>query len=75
VPEDPQAKHLQLFVETVHPQVGAFRTVRPPVSFDGERSLDVTAPPLLGEHDAELREGWAPRTPSASQPPAAPGST
>lgn len=61
VPEDPQAKHLQLFVETRHPVMGRFRTVRSPVSFDGERALDVTAPPLLGEHNAELRNGWAPR--------------
>jgi len=58
VPDDPQAKHLQLFVETEHPTIGRFRTVRSPVSFDGERALDVTAPPLLGEHDAALRNGW-----------------
>ncbi|MEO6745166.1 MAG: CoA transferase [Caldimonas sp.] len=58
VPDDPQAKHLQLFVETEHPTIGRFRTVRSPVSFDGERALDVTAPPLLGEHDAALRDGW-----------------
>jgi crotonobetainyl-CoA:carnitine CoA-transferase CaiB-like acyl-CoA transferase len=58
VPEDPQAKHLQLFVETEHPTIGRFRTVRSPVSFDGQRALEVTAPPLLGEHDAALRDGW-----------------
>jgi crotonobetainyl-CoA:carnitine CoA-transferase CaiB-like acyl-CoA transferase len=61
VPDDPQAKHLQLFVQTEHPQVGTFRTVRSPVSFDGERALNVTAPPLLGEHNEELRRGWRPR--------------
>lgn len=65
VPNDPQAQHLQLFVETTHPTMGAFRTVRSPVSFDGERSLQVTAPPVLGEHNAALRQGW----------PARPGST
>jgi crotonobetainyl-CoA:carnitine CoA-transferase CaiB-like acyl-CoA transferase len=58
VPEDPQAKHLQLFVETQHPTVGKFRTVRSPVSFDGERPLEVTAPPLLGEHNAQFANGW-----------------
>ena len=58
VPDDPQAKHLQLFVETSHPVIGRFRTVRSPVSFDGERALDVTAPPLLGEHNDDFREGW-----------------
>jgi crotonobetainyl-CoA:carnitine CoA-transferase CaiB-like acyl-CoA transferase len=61
VPDDAQARHLQLFVETEHPVVGRFRTVRSPVSFDGERPLEVTAPPLLGEHDEELRQGWKPR--------------
>lgn len=61
VPDDPQAQHLQLFVETEHPVVGTFRTVRSPVSFDGERPLEVTAPPLLGEHNAELAHGWKPR--------------
>jgi crotonobetainyl-CoA:carnitine CoA-transferase CaiB-like acyl-CoA transferase len=61
VPEDPQAQHLQLFVDTHHPVMGDSRTVRSPVSFDGERSLQVTAPPVLGEHNDELRHGWTPR--------------
>ena len=74
VPEDPQAKHLQLFVEAQHPVAGPFRTVRSPVSFDGERALQVTAPPLLGEHNEELRGGWplraepTPFQPEASHP-------
>jgi crotonobetainyl-CoA:carnitine CoA-transferase CaiB-like acyl-CoA transferase len=69
VPEDPQAKHLQLFVDAVHPahpQGSRWRTVRSPVSFDGERPLEVTAPPLLGDHNEVLRSGaspWTPRTP------------
>lgn len=62
VPEDAQAKHLQLFVETEHPVVGPWRTVRSPVSFDGQRPLQVTAPPVLGEHNEELRAGWKPRS-------------
>ena len=61
VPEDAQAQHLQLFVETEHPSIGRWRTVRSPVSFDGERALTVTAPPLLGEHNAELQAGWVPK--------------
>jgi crotonobetainyl-CoA:carnitine CoA-transferase CaiB-like acyl-CoA transferase len=68
VPEDPQAKHLQLFVETEHPVTGTFRTVRSPVSFDGERSLEVTAPPVLGEHNADLGKGWPGRTTPRSTP-------
>ena len=59
VPQDPQAKHLQLFVDAPHPGEPGKRwtTVRSPVSFDGERALEVTAPPLLGDHDAALRAG------------------
>jgi crotonobetainyl-CoA:carnitine CoA-transferase CaiB-like acyl-CoA transferase len=66
VPDDPQAKHLQLFVDAPHPGESGKRwtTVRSPVSFDGQRPLAVKAPPLLGDHDAALRAGaslWAPR--------------
>jgi crotonobetainyl-CoA:carnitine CoA-transferase CaiB-like acyl-CoA transferase len=57
VPEDPQARHLQLFVDTAHPEGGRWTTVRSPVSFDGERALELSAPPLLGDHDAKLRAG------------------
>jgi crotonobetainyl-CoA:carnitine CoA-transferase CaiB-like acyl-CoA transferase len=67
VPHDPQARHLQLFVETQHPAAGTFRTVRSPVSFDGQRALDVTAPPVLGEHNDELAHGWKPRAKEMSQ--------
>lgn len=49
-----QARHLQLQIEADHAPTGRFRTVRSPVSFDGERSLEVTAPPLLGEHNGEI---------------------
>lgn len=52
--EDPQAKHLQLEIEAPHPTMGTWRTVRSPVSFDGERALGVTPPPMLGEHDEEV---------------------
>jgi crotonobetainyl-CoA:carnitine CoA-transferase CaiB-like acyl-CoA transferase len=53
--EDPQAIHLQLTAAAEHPVMGLFRTVRSPVSFDGERALDVRPPPTLGEHDVEIR--------------------
>ncbi|NIC35150.1 CoA transferase [Halomonas desiderata] len=52
--EDPQVKHLQLEVSTVHPTVGTFRTLRSPVSYDGVKSLEVTAPPVLDEHREEI---------------------
>ena len=66
VPGDPQATHLQLFVDAVHPahpDGSRWRTVRSPVSFDGERALEVTAPPLLGDHNEALRSGASPWTP------------
>jgi len=53
--EDPQALHMQLTASAVHPVMGLFRTVRSPVSFDGERALDVRPPPTLGEHNQEIR--------------------
>lgn len=45
--ESAQAKHLELMVSAPGP-MGEYRTIRSPLSFDGERSLKVTAPPLLG---------------------------
>ena len=53
--EDPQALHLQLTASAEHPVMGLFRTVRSPVSFDGQRALDVRPPPMLGEHNDEIR--------------------
>ena len=52
--EDPQARHLELLVSTEHKTMGTFRTVRSPVTFDDERSLDVVAPPTLGEHNDQI---------------------
>ena len=52
--EDPQARHLELLVSARHDTMGEFRTVRPPVSFDGERTTKVVAPPTLGEHNDEV---------------------
>ena len=54
--EDPQAQHLQLLVSASTRRWATFRTVRPPVSFDGERALDVRPPPMLGEHNGD--EAW-----------------
>ena len=52
--ESEQAKALQLCIEDLNGPHGPFRTIRSPVTFDGERALDVTAPPVLGAHDDEL---------------------
>jgi crotonobetainyl-CoA:carnitine CoA-transferase CaiB-like acyl-CoA transferase len=43
-----------VLVSAPHGALGEFRTVRPPVSFDGERTLAVRPPPTLGEHNGEL---------------------
>ncbi len=55
--DDPQARHLRILTEATHPEMGRFRTVRYPAQFDGEAICDVTAPPVLGEHN---RPGEAP---------------
>ncbi len=54
--QDPQARHLQLEVHAPHPQGGEWRTIRSPVSFDGARALQVTAPPELGADNAAIVE-------------------
>ncbi len=53
--EDPQARHLGLTIEGEHPVLGKWKTVRSPVSFDGRRDDSVRPPPLLGEHNDEIR--------------------
>ncbi len=47
------AAHHALVLETEGP-FGAWRTIRSPLRFDGERQEDVSAPPLLGEHNEEV---------------------
>lgn len=59
--EDPQARHLQIAVTVPHPTRGEFTTVRAPYSFDGEAELDVTPPPMLDQHGAEIRAEMARR--------------
>jgi crotonobetainyl-CoA:carnitine CoA-transferase CaiB-like acyl-CoA transferase len=54
--EDPQARHLQLEIAGKQPDGGVWRTVRSPVSYDGERPLDVTPPPMLGADNAAIVE-------------------
>lgn len=53
---DEQAKHLELQIETTHPDLGIWRSIRSPVSFDNERSLEVCAPPLLGADNESIVE-------------------
>ncbi|TAD71995.1 MAG: CoA transferase [Sphingomonadales bacterium] len=50
-----QAKVLGIEVTDPAGPKGEFRTIRFPLSFDGERMDSVTAPPLLGADDAAIR--------------------
>lgn len=50
-----QAKVLGIEVTDPDGPKGPFRTIRFPLSFDGERMDSVTAPPLLGADDAAIR--------------------
>ncbi|WP_207484433.1 CaiB/BaiF CoA transferase family protein [Arenibaculum pallidiluteum] len=54
VEEDPQARHLGLFIDGEHPTLGRFRNVRFPITFDGTRATAFAPPPLLGEHNEEI---------------------
>jgi crotonobetainyl-CoA:carnitine CoA-transferase CaiB-like acyl-CoA transferase len=50
-----QAKVLGIEVSDPAGPHGEFRTIRFPLSFDGERMDSVTAPPVLGADDADVR--------------------
>ena len=64
--QTPQAQHLQLEIEAEHPTMGRFRTVRCPLTFDGQRSLKVKPPPVLGEHNSEIKERVGAEWPAAT---------
>lgn len=51
----PQAQAIGLCVEDPAGPHGIFRTIRSPLSFDGERMTEVTAPPILGQHNDEIK--------------------
>jgi crotonobetainyl-CoA:carnitine CoA-transferase CaiB-like acyl-CoA transferase len=53
--ETTQAKALGIAVSDPDGPHGEFRTIRFPLTFDGERMDSVTAPPLLGADDADVR--------------------
>jgi crotonobetainyl-CoA:carnitine CoA-transferase CaiB-like acyl-CoA transferase len=48
VTEDAQFRHLEMEVAANHPAGGTWRTIRSPISIDGQRDARVTAPPVLG---------------------------
>jgi crotonobetainyl-CoA:carnitine CoA-transferase CaiB-like acyl-CoA transferase len=59
---DPQIRHLDIDQHLVHPTEGPVRTLRTPIVFDGLRAgADMTAPPALDEHGAQIRADLASR--------------
>lgn len=53
--DDPQVRHLETVMELEHAQKGSLRAIRNPVWLDGSRaSHRQEAPPLPGEHTAEI---------------------
>lgn len=58
--ESAQAKSLGIEVCDPDGPHGEFRTIRSPISFDGERMSAVKAPPVLGQDSDEIR-AWAKR--------------
>lgn len=55
--ESAQARALQLEVQATHPVHGLFRTIRNPLSFDGARRIEVSPPPVIGEHNDDVAAG------------------
>jgi formyl-CoA transferase len=53
--DDPQVRHLGSFTDLEHPEMGTVKAIRRPVLFDGDRAdQPLKAPPMLGEHTAEV---------------------
>jgi crotonobetainyl-CoA:carnitine CoA-transferase CaiB-like acyl-CoA transferase len=61
-----QAAALNLVVEDPNGPHGSFRTIRSPVSFDGEHMSQVTAPPALGADNAAIVDPRRHKTPEAA---------
>ncbi len=81
VPDDPQVKHLGSFVTLEHPLKGKSRAIMRPVWLDGTRAdQPLRAPPMLGEHTAEVLAelGMAepePKMPASAQTSKQPGNS
>ena len=52
--DDPQIRHREILVESVHPTAGRIRSVRPPVRFSSTPSQLVLPAPLFAQHTAEV---------------------
>ena len=51
---DPQVQHNAIFTTLHHPVQGDVTNTQRPVLYDGERAAGDRAPPMLGEHSAEI---------------------
>lgn len=51
---DPQVQHRNMALTLPHPQAGKVKLVSNPVRFDGQALNAESAPPLLGEHTADI---------------------
>ncbi len=51
---DPQVQHNAIFTTLHHPVQGDVTNTQRPVLYDGERGAGDRAPPMLGEHSAEI---------------------
>ena len=50
----PQTSALEMMQPVAHPQIPDLRLAALPLSFDGERAVHRSPPPLVGEHSAEV---------------------
>jgi crotonobetainyl-CoA:carnitine CoA-transferase CaiB-like acyl-CoA transferase len=64
---DPQVQHSGQVLTVDHPAVGPFKMVGPPVAYSATPARVQAAPPLLGQHTAEVLAELAARHP-AEQP-------
>jgi crotonobetainyl-CoA:carnitine CoA-transferase CaiB-like acyl-CoA transferase len=54
LPEDPQAKFLEMFYEMQHKTFGAVKAPHRPIRYDGDKRSNFLPPPELGEHSREV---------------------
>jgi len=56
--EQDYVRHRNMVVEATHPTYGPVKMVGPVIKYRGEAAAPPTAPPMLGEHTAEVLRGY-----------------